>query len=391
MNLVKRMKVQHQYTLVQGFYWVAYCVLMGFAAVFLHYKGLSNTLIGVVVGGSAFVSIWVQPKLAELVEKVKWLSIKKMILIIMFIVSLIYLLIGIIPMPKTVLVLLYVILNTLYSSMIPLITSMGMEYMNQGYPVNYGVSRGVGSITYAVAAVVLGQLTERINAGVMTYVFIAVEVLMAVAVLSMHELEKRTSGTKQEESAGIWEILRKNSAIRLFAMGFAISYMANCISGTYLVNIVKNLGGTNATFGIAAFLSAASEMPAMFFCSYLVQRVSCRKLLKFSSFFYVVKLFMLYMASSIPMAFLGLLMQSLSFGIYTPASVYLINQELDVKDRVKGQTIFGIVTVGIGSCIGNLAGGYMLDMIGLKTSLGICVIFELAGFLISLQVDSHKS
>ena len=89
---------------------------------------------------------------------------------------------------------------------------------------------------------------------------------------------------------------------------------------------------------------------------------------------------------NLAVAFLGFALQSLSFGIFTPVSVFFINQELKEKDRIVGQTIFGMVTVGVGSCVGNLAGGFLMDRIGLRPTLGLCVVFAAVGFLITQRV-----
>ena len=137
MRRIKSVQVRHQYTLLQCFYWVSSCAIMGFATVFLQYKGLSNTLVGMSVGGAAFISIWMQPFLAGLVGKVRGLSLKKMILLIILAVTSGYLVLGTVPLPKMAIVGLYLVLNTLYNSITPLITASGMEYMNQGYEVNF--------------------------------------------------------------------------------------------------------------------------------------------------------------------------------------------------------------------------------------------------------------
>ena len=162
--------------------------------------------------------------------------------------------------------------------------------------------------------------------------------------------------------------------------------MASSVLGTYMINIVRELGGTDGTFGIAAFFCAASEMPAMFLCNYLIRKISCKKLLKLSSVFFVLRPLVIFLAPNLAVAFLGFALQSLSFGIFTPVSVFFINQELKEKDRIVGQTIFGMVTVGVGSCVGNLAGGFLMDRIGLRPTLGLCVVFAAVGFLITQRV-----
>ena len=350
MKRIKSVQVRHQYTLLQCFYWVSSCAIMGFAAVFLQYKGLSNTLVGMSVGGAAFISIWMQPFLAGVVEKVRGLSLKKMILLIILAVTAGYLVLGTVPLPKMAIVGLYLVLNTLYNSITPLITAMGMEYMNQGYEVNFCISRGLGSVSYAVSAVILGQLVEHFYPGILTFAFAGMEFLLFVVVLSMQDPKSSVVREEQEPSSSVMEILRGNRPLLLFVAGFGICYMTSSILGTYMINIVRELGGTDGTFGIAAFFCAASEMPAMFLCNYLIRKISCKKLLKLSSVFFVLRPLVIFLAPNLAVAFLGFALQSLSFGIFTPVSVFFINQELKEKDRIVGQTIFGMVTVGVGSC-----------------------------------------
>lgn len=386
MKRIKSVQVRHQYTLLQCFYWVSSCAIMGFATVFLQYRGLSNTLVGMSIGGAAFISIWMQPFLAGVVEKVRGLSLKKMILLIILAVTAGYMFLGLVPLPKMAIVGVYLVLNTLYNSITPLITAMGMEYMNQGYEVNFCISRGLGSVSYAVSAVVLGQLVEHFFPGILTFAFAGMEILLFTVVVSMQEPESSVVKEEQEPSSSVIEILKANRPLLLFVAGFGICYMTSSILGTYMINIVRELGGTDGTFGIAAFFCAASEMPAMFLCNYLIRKVSCKKLLKLSSVFFVLRPLVIFLAPNLAVAFLGFALQSLSFGIFTPVSVFFINQELKEKDRVVGQTIFGMVTVGVGSCVGNLAGGFLMDRIGLKTTLGLCVIFAAVGFLITQRV-----
>ena len=42
-----------------------------------------------------------------------------------------------------------------------LIVSAGMEYVNAGIPINAGLGRGFGSMGYAIANVILGNLIVR--------------------------------------------------------------------------------------------------------------------------------------------------------------------------------------------------------------------------------------
>ena len=386
----QKINMGHRYTLLQCFYWIAGCALMGFAAVFLKSKGLSNTLVGLSVGGAAFVSIWMQPILAGIIEKVKWLTIRKMLLIVIVLVAAGFLFLGRTELPSMAVVIGYLILNTSFNSTIPLITAMGMEYMNQGYEVNFCVSRGFGSVSYAVTAAFLGVLVEKFHPGILADLFVIMAAILFAVLYFMEEAEPVAVQNKTEKPKGVMEILRSNRSMLLFVIGFGFSYMTCAIIGTYAVNVVHALGGSDSTYGWAVFIYASSEMPAMLLCDRLLRKVSCQKLLKLSSLFFVIRALVLLLAPNLPIAFFGFALQSLSFGVFTPVSVYFVNQELSPKDRVVGQAIFGMVTVGAGSCIGNLFGGFLADRFGIRATLLACVLMASFGFFVVSLVKTDK-
>lgn len=64
---IKEHKIQIQYSLAQFLYWVCSCLACGFAANFLQYKGLSNTMVGLVVGAYNVLTLAIQPLSAKIV------------------------------------------------------------------------------------------------------------------------------------------------------------------------------------------------------------------------------------------------------------------------------------------------------------------------------------
>ena len=108
--------------------------------------------------------------------------------------------------------------------------------------------------------------------------------------------------------------------------------------------------------------------------------------MKVSAFFYLLKPLVLLSAGSLPIAFLGLAMQGLSFGMFTPATVYYVNSTMPPEKRVKGQAVFSMATAGASSCVGNLMGGWVQDAFGLKTMLFVCACIALFGFVIICRV-----
>ena len=53
--------LQSKYNILHILYWISYLSIYGYIAIFLQYKGLSNTEIGIVSGAGALLSIFISP------------------------------------------------------------------------------------------------------------------------------------------------------------------------------------------------------------------------------------------------------------------------------------------------------------------------------------------
>lgn len=74
--------LQMKYNVLHILFWLSYLSIYGYVAVFLQYRGLSNTDIGIVTGAGAIFSIFLSPFVSSLLTKIKSLSIKKLTLIL---------------------------------------------------------------------------------------------------------------------------------------------------------------------------------------------------------------------------------------------------------------------------------------------------------------------
>lgn len=342
------------------------------------------------MGGAACLSMIVQPLVAQLAENVPFLSVKKVIQLMIVLMSALFLVLTVLPLPTLGVMIVYMLMNTLNGCMPTLLSAMGMEFINRGYYLDFGFSRGLGSIFFAVCAVILGFVIERFMPGVLGYIYIVLAILLFIVVSAMKELgnEKRTvkrydSG---DDGESIWKVVVKDRMFMCLMIGFLLANMCNAAIATYTVNIIKHLGGTDSTLGIAHFVSAASEMPIMLLFTVFMKKTNCIRLLKISSLFFLVKALILLAAGNLPTAFVGLSMQGPAFGLFTPAAVYFVNSTIAPKERVKGQAVFSMITAGAATCGGNLMGGWVLDAFGLEVMLGVCAVMALAGFLIVIPL-----
>lgn len=397
MKILEKVQVKHQYSVVQALYWMTSCALAGYAAVYLQDRGLSNTLIGVTVGGAACLSMVIQPLAAQVVESISGLTVKKVIQALIVMMAVMFGVLTVIPVPVAGVVILYMGMNTLNYCMPPMLSAMGMEFINRGYYLNFGLSRGLGSISYAVCAAVLGIVIDRFFPGVLGYIYVVLAILLFLAVSAMKDLEAEEPTFQQEiverekkPEESIWKTVCKNKPFLCLMIGFCLANMNNAAIATYTVNIIKNLGGSDTVLGFANFVSAASEMPVMLLFGYFMKKGNCIRLLKVSAVFFLIKPLVLVFANALPLVILGLGLQGLSFGLFTPAAVYYVNSTLISEQRVKGQAIFSTITAGAATCGGNVLGGWLQDAFGLQTMLWVCAAMALVGVLFVIGLSEKE-
>lgn len=398
----KTSKINTKYTLLQSIYWIGSCALIGYAALYLQFKGVSNTRIGIVTGGAAFASIPVSTAAASLTERYRILSLKQMILLLDVVIGGIFFLLSVWKAPAIWVMVFYFIMITINSCFPALLSSLGMAYINRGQKLDFGLARGMGSAAYAVTAMVLGGLLERFRPDLLGYVFCITVVFFWGTGVFLPEAEKIDIGTEaaeittekttvQMESTGkIFVELLKNRTILLLMAGFCLCVMIYGMFTTYMVNINRYLGGTETTLGIATFVAALSEMPVMFLYIHLEKKFSATTLLKASAVFFLLRILVLIAAKNIPMMIGSMLLQGPGFGLFYPASVAYVNQALPDSKRIRGQAIFGIVTSNLASGCGNLLGGYLQDTIGIQDTLYVCAFLTLIGMALVLMIPGQR-
>ena len=102
------MSVKNKYNLFSFLYYVSWCAIGGFVAVFLKAKGISNTLIGIVTATGCVSSIFLAPYLSSLVAKNPKLSIKKLLTISLIALMVVFSVLNFVPLPKILIVLIYI-------------------------------------------------------------------------------------------------------------------------------------------------------------------------------------------------------------------------------------------------------------------------------------------
>lgn len=389
--------LQSKYNILHILYWISYLSIYGYIAIFLQYRGLSNTEIGIVSGAGALLSIFISPFISSLVTRIQGLNIKKTMLILYILMFIAFLLLTYIPLPISLIMILYIFLLCVMVSNVPFLSMICMDYLKEGHYLNFGVARGLGSIAYASGAVIVSQFITWINPTVIIYVYLISSCLLFWILFSMPD--SQTNNDNQEENkTSAFTIMKEYKVFFFVLIGIAFMFSASTALSTYLINIVTHLGGSTSLYGIAIFFMAASEMPVMAKTYSLMKKFSAETLLLAAAFFYIIRNFTICLAPNIPILMIGMMFQGISFGLFTATIAYYVNDHLKSEHQMMGQTMIGMMSTGLGSTLGNVLGGFLQDNYSIQAMFIFACAMTLIGFLIifftlrkKVSLKKHKS
>lgn len=299
-----------------------------------------------------------------------------------------------VPLPALAVMAFYTFVYGAATTISPLISQLATECAKTGHPVNFGLARGCGSVSYAVSAAVLGQVVSGIGFNVLVAVLGAAGVASLVLAHSLPTTDApraRRSGASAVPSASrvgrsgevrgrsVWSFMRTYRLLTLALVGFALAYAASSCLSTYLINIVGHLGGDTSVYGFAVLFMASSELPAMACVNRLRRSWGTGALLALGGAAYLVRNLLVSFAPSLPVLFAGVVFQGLSFGILTPLFTQYASETCAGADGMMGQTMITVLTAGVGSMVGNLLGGVLQDTLGLGAMFAFVAVMTVAG------------
>lgn len=176
------------------------------------------------------------------------------------------LLVWLVPLPRPfVLGACFALIGAFLSSTPPFQNAMAMDANRCGIPVVYGFCRGVGSVSYAAAVLLLGFVLERHAPTLLLPVFAALTACGLIA-MSGFRLPERPdeAADRPAEHRSIAAVLRSHPRLRAHpARLYWFFFLTHTISNTYMNALVGKAGRTASAVGTSLAISAVLELPAM--------------------------------------------------------------------------------------------------------------------------------
>ena len=382
-----------RYSIVHGFYWPIMCSSFAFGAVFFLSKQYTNSQVGAVLAAASILSVCAQPAAASFADRSRKIGMKRFMLVLVAVgAALAALRLAFSDVPGLSAVL-FILEQAAVYSLQPLINSLGVKVMNGGAKINFGLSRGVGSITYAAVSFGLGLLLKTAKPDVLPLFSVVFYLGLGVAVARFPA--DRCAGPRPaeggEQAARLERsgfsraggLLKGNGLFALLLAAVVCTFCGQSMLGSFLIQIMRRVGGGAENVGIASGIAAAIELPAMALFTVLIRKVRSSTVLRVSFAVFVCKALATALAGSVAGVYAAQIFQFGGYAMFIPASVYYANEVIPERSLAKGQAALTSAST-FGGVAASLLGGWLLDDAGAGAMLAASVLISSAGCVMGM-------
>lgn len=378
-----------RYALHQLAYWAAAAGVMSFATTFLLQRGFPATQVGTIMAIGTILSCLTQPVLAERADRSPRILFPLIVGLTVF--SGVCFACVLLPrLPRALFALLYLLGVWAFDAMMPLMNSVCVRFMALGCPINYGVARAAGALSFAVAALGIGYLMERTGANSMVLLSLMLLGLCAVITLGYPRGDETAAQVQTTvRSCSVTEFFRRYRWYCASLLGILLLGMFHAMTENYLIAIFERLGGGSSNVGVALFIPTVVEAVVMVYFSHIRRKISDNWLLRWAGVTFLVKSFVFLFAPNIGVIYAAQVLQATSYGFLSPTQMYYADAKVHRSDMVKGQA-FITAAYSLGCATGNFMGGVLVQHCGVVTMLTAGVGMAAAGTVVLFVTVDKK-
>ena len=380
---------------VQSFIWSGFGVYFGFFVPYLKNNGFSEINIGILMSTLSFVGIFspiLWAAVSDRMKNPKWMLAANIVagcVAAQFVPSVIT--------RYGLLLALLVVINLTITAQPPVLDGWVMRLRSHGAQINYGLSRGTGSLAYALTSMICGLVFAQHGMGLMFPLFLGLECMAALLILLVRNRQEPV--VEITVSADVPEgkevPLIKNANYILYVSLATVLFIGVSAVMTFYPVLLMQAGGTNADLGLALGLMALSEFPVMFFSSRLLRRFKDTTLLMVAIAGFALRIFLFYTMDTVSSLVWCQLTQSLSYGIFLPTSVHYITRIASGKKKATALSVASSMYMGVGGIIGSFLGGVIIETFNIRVLFAgaavIAAVVAIAFTLLQLRSGSKAS
>ncbi|MDO4489965.1 MAG: MFS transporter [Lachnospiraceae bacterium] len=368
------------YSLIQAFFWMAYCGGTGFSSTYLLSVGFDNARIGVLIALSGILAALLQPVVAGAIDRSGKRLLKPVILSgILVAVGLSLLLLAV---PGS----LWLFCGICFAGnlsvlqlLIPLINSLSI-CGRERERISFGFSRAIGSLAYAGISYVLGRMIAGFGMELLSVMRILAFLALAcgVAAFPVNYSQQEESAGEEAGTGGFFE---RYGGFPVLMAGCFLLYLCHSFLTYYNYQIVLSKGGDEQSYGAVIALAAVLELPVMFGFTKMLQRAAASRWFLLSGIGYILKAVTALLSPNMTVYYLVQLFQMFAWAMITVASVCYVKEITREEDSTRGQAYITL-SYTVAMAVGSVSGGILLQLLGTETLLVLASLFAAVGTLV---------
>lgn len=386
----KTLQYNLEYAVMNGLNWMVFCATFTFAGVFLLGRGYSSTELGLILAAGNLLALPIQTVLADVADRSRRVTllglIAGMLLVLLALAAGSFFL----PEKSLALTVVYTLSLAGTQAVQPLVNSFSFYLSSWAAPINFGVCRSMGSVSYAVTSLLIARAAEQFGPRAVPAAALILFVLMLLIMMVFYF--QRKNATLQEakpsvktagESVGLAAFFRKYPRYGLFLSGVALIFVGHSFINNFTIQLVEHVGGGTEEMGRLGAVMAVLELPGMLGFGFLLRKVRCSSVIKTAMALFTVKVTLTCLAGSIPTLYGATMFQVATYGLFIPASVQYALDVTEPQDAVKGQA-FVTAMLTLGTVVSSLIGGRLTDLFGVSTAMMVFSVMSLAGSVLGI-------
>ncbi|MGP1569625.1 MAG: MFS transporter [Eubacteriales bacterium] len=363
----KRILLNFEYSSLQGMYFMYYAPIYSFAAAFLLSKNLSNSQIGLIVALGNIFGVLAITFLANLADKLGSKGTLKIGMTVAFITFALTLALLFPMLHILIISLIFILAIALQTSLQPLISALSFKLSSDSAHVSFGFARSMGSLSYSLICIILGSAVDSLGTNAIPVSGSIIAALMFFSFLSIYKtgmyykIFDNTANTKHlSKNGGLFIFIKKNRPFVVLCIGVIALFFSNGILNSFLLQIVKNVGGTGKDLGYIFAFMAFLEIPTLIFFDKINKIFKYESMLRLSAICFTIKIGICTVAKNVTLLYVAHFLQPVAFALFLPAMVHYIDKIMNDEDAVKGQGLFTLA-VTVSSILAGMLGGFLLD------------------------------
>lgn len=349
-------------------YWMLSAIGQGYCTYYLAHLGFSASEIGLFNAVFSTLAALLQPAVGRLADRSQRFNWQRLMLILALCCEIVVFLV-IADLNRVLTALCYCCVMLIFNLMMPLVNVASFSYPQLPYAIDFGIGRGLGSLFYALLCLLLAALLPISGDIALPLTAIVCATLVIICTALMPKPQREDEGLNKSAASCPFIKLPFKYPAFFVMVGCSLLLMSfHNMFSTFLLQIVRRAGGEDEAIGYALGLAGFTEIPVLFLISRLAARFGSGTLLVVAGLSYILRGVLFLLADNMVILYVAQFTQFATFALYAGAVVYFSDECMEPEDKTTGQA-FMSMTFAAGMVLGNLAGGYLIDYLGVPAML----------------------